>query len=746
MVRARDSVGELEIHSSTDNVGREPGFLDLTGREIGRYRIQQRLGRGGVTTVYQAYDTVDDMPVALKVLLHGNDEKLYNRFRQEAQTAAKLQHPHIVRTLRVGVTPNSDTAYIAMELVEGEDLAAMLATRRRITAQETCQLLHPIALALSHAHDQGIVHRDVKPSNILLRTTANEDASTVRLDTLDYPVVPLLGDFGIARALDRPEMTSLGRTVGTPAFMAPEQAQGQRNVDQRADIYALGAVFFRCVTGRPPFSGTTVQVLHAHVYDSIQISDEVQRNLSQRHLQLLQRSLSKDPDDRYPDARAMAEDLLRGADPAHDVLSVEEEISDTLTLELLAMDEAATVPQRQNILIPAAAIHNPMDVVTVTTTKPTPSQTQTQSSTDPVDPHFDSELDSKLQFVVWVVLTILALALVAYLLYSGLNLGTAFPPSDLFAAATTGSATAQTNASETGAQQASVSMPSDPSPIGTANLGPQLAADLPPELLAATKTHAAAATVSFTVTTVPTSSKLLLATAPSTPPPKLGILSTLEHSGLISDTQYLSTTIPLSSTSSPILSPLSTQLPILASPTTPTPSANPANTAEASYCLPTIDERLSTYIETFTPELRASFQCAIAESMTVRGQYLYFQSGEMIYLPGLEKMFVSYTKILDGIDAPWEDFTVNWLNRRTPAATPFPLAPEDGLFYPTGVFLQVWGRGAIPARLGYAELPISVEVSLIVQKFSRGWLILRQPAHNQERPQLYIYPIESRLL
>ena len=125
-------------------------FSDLTGRDIGRYHIQKRLGRGGLTTVYQAYDMVDDFPVAIKVLLHSADEKVYNRFRYEAQTAAKLHHPHIVRTLRVGVATGSDTAYIAMELVEGEDLAAFLASRRRLTAEESCLLLTPIEIGRAH--------------------------------------------------------------------------------------------------------------------------------------------------------------------------------------------------------------------------------------------------------------------------------------------------------------------------------------------------------------------------------------------------------------------------------------------------------------------------------------------------------------------------------------------------------------------------------------------------------------------
>ena len=139
MVGAFDPVGELEIRSSADEANREPGFLDLTGREIGRYRIQQRLGRSGVTTVYQAYDMVDDVPVALKVLLHGSDAKLYNRFRQEAQTAAKLHHPHIVSIFDVGEV--SGSPYFVMARCAGGSVASVLASQGSLTAGHSVNVL-----------------------------------------------------------------------------------------------------------------------------------------------------------------------------------------------------------------------------------------------------------------------------------------------------------------------------------------------------------------------------------------------------------------------------------------------------------------------------------------------------------------------------------------------------------------------------------------------------------------------------
>ncbi len=237
------------------------GLANLTGRQIGRYLVGQRLGSGGAATVYRAYDQVQGTTVALKLLLPGADEKTYSRFRREANLAGALHHPHIVRILQIGVAPMGEVAYIAMELVEGESLADLLSQRGRLRPEETANVLEPIARALAYAHAQGVIHRDVKPGNILLRSASPGASGSVQLESLDHPVIPLLSDFGIARALDAPELTSAGRTVGTPAYMAPEQCAGSRGVDGRADIYALGAVLYRTITGRLPFNGTTTQIL-----------------------------------------------------------------------------------------------------------------------------------------------------------------------------------------------------------------------------------------------------------------------------------------------------------------------------------------------------------------------------------------------------------------------------------------------------------------------------------------------------
>ena len=231
----------------------------------------------------------------------------------EANLAGALHHPHIVRILQIGVAPMGEVAYIAMELVEGESLADLLSQRGRLRPEETANVLEPIARALAYAHDQGVIHRDVKPGNILLRSASPGASGSVQLESLDHPVVPLLSDFGIARALDAPELTSAGRTVGTPAYMAPEQCAGSRGVDGRADIYALGAVLYRTITGRLPFNGTTTQILHAHVYEALIIDDSVLRILSPLMVEVLQRCMAKQPEDRYATAAELADALALAA-------------------------------------------------------------------------------------------------------------------------------------------------------------------------------------------------------------------------------------------------------------------------------------------------------------------------------------------------------------------------------------------------------------------------------------------------
>ncbi|MBX3011691.1 MAG: protein kinase [Caldilineaceae bacterium] len=272
------------------------------------YRVVERLGGGAMATVYRAIDANTNQQVALKVLAPGADHVLRERFRVEARTVSTLEHPHIVRTLQVGQI-QSGFPYIAMELVEGDSLATLLERQNQLSVVDSCLLLEPIARALAYAHSQHVVHRDVKPSNILLRHAQPNVEHSIKLSTMTTATIPLLSDFGIARALDAPELTSAGRTIGTPAYMSPEQCAGTRNLDGRADIYSLATVLYRCLVGRPPFMGATTQILHAHVYEALTIPEMIAQALPPAILTILQRALQKNPDDRYADMALFADDL-----------------------------------------------------------------------------------------------------------------------------------------------------------------------------------------------------------------------------------------------------------------------------------------------------------------------------------------------------------------------------------------------------------------------------------------------------
>ena len=352
----------------------------LTGQRLGPYLVRERLGGGAHSTVYRAARVdpngqVTDEAVALKILLPGADAATRTRFHHEARTATALDHPHIVRTIQVGETADDDVAFIAMELVEGLSLGELLERHLQLSVLDACSVLEPIARALAYAHEQGVVHRDVKPSNILLRRADPGAPGGITLAALDYPVTPLLSDFGIARAMDAPELTSVGRTIGTPAYMSPEQCEGGREVDGRADIYSLGAVFYRCLVGRPPYIGSTTQILYAHVYNPLTIPDDVLMKLPIHVINILRRSLTKEPEQRYPSARLMADDLALiagrriaiGPDDAVD--------ADDATRTMTSLPVPTPRTETASVLIPAKreGAARPHTLLQPRTSRPAPS-------------------------------------------------------------------------------------------------------------------------------------------------------------------------------------------------------------------------------------------------------------------------------------------------------------------------------------------------------------------------------------
>jgi serine/threonine-protein kinase len=263
----------------------------LVGQQLGSYRLEAILGSGGMAVVYRAYRDQGE-PVALKVLFPPPDisAELRLRFEREARTAARLRHPAIVPILEAGQADGY--AYLAMPLVEGQTLAERLVQSGPLDEAEAADIGWQLADALDYAHRQGVVHRDVKPSNVLL--TGDGRA--------------LLTDFGVAQALDDPALTRTGQTVGTPAYMAPEQASGEGTIDGRADLYSLGIVLYQMITGRTPFQGATPRVLYAHLYEPPPPPSSI-ATVSPAMEAIILKALAKEPAGRYQTGAAMAQAL-----------------------------------------------------------------------------------------------------------------------------------------------------------------------------------------------------------------------------------------------------------------------------------------------------------------------------------------------------------------------------------------------------------------------------------------------------
>lgn len=269
----------------------DPLFLAFQTAVAGRYSIDRELGRGGMGVVYLAREVYLDRLVAIKLLppALATRAELRDRFLREAQLAAKLSHPHIIPIHAVDQTDGF--VYFVMAFVDGETLAQRVQSRGPLSASEGTRVLREVAWALGHAHGQGLVHRDVKPDNILI------EAATGRA---------LVADFGIAAATG----DALGEHVtGTPEFMSPEQALGG-DIDARSDLYSLGATAFYALSGRLPFEGKTAQeVLARQITDPAPQLSASGMAVPRRLARLVERCLAKAPADRPASAHALAEQL-----------------------------------------------------------------------------------------------------------------------------------------------------------------------------------------------------------------------------------------------------------------------------------------------------------------------------------------------------------------------------------------------------------------------------------------------------
>jgi len=261
-----------------------------------RYELIHLIARGGMAEVYRAHDRLLDRPVALKVLFPelSVDRSFVERFRREAQAAANLSHPNIVPVFDWG--EDSGTYFIVMEFVDGRPLSSILKTAGSLSAERTADIGAHVAAALGYAHKHGVIHRDVKPGNVLIT-----DEGQVKVT-----------DFGIARAINTEEsLTQTGAVMGTATYFSPEQAEGI-GVDSRSDIYSLGVVLFEMVTGRPPFLGDTpVAVASKHVRDTPPAPRELNPSIPPTFEAIVLKAMAKNPAHRYRTAEELRADLLR---------------------------------------------------------------------------------------------------------------------------------------------------------------------------------------------------------------------------------------------------------------------------------------------------------------------------------------------------------------------------------------------------------------------------------------------------
>ena len=263
----------------------------------GRYRLERELGRGGMATVYLAQDLKHDRRVALKVLSPEVAHALgAERFLREIRVTAGFDHPHILPLLDSGQT--GTLLYYLMPYVEGESLRDRLSREKRLPLEDALRIAREVAGALAYAHSRGIIHRDIKPENILL---AGGHAR--------------VADFGIARAVTAAggeALTETGVAIGTLAYMSPEQAGGESDVDGRSDVYALGCVLYEMLAGRAPFSGTTaMEIIARHAIDPLPSLAAARPGVPAAVERAITTALAKSPADRFASADRFAEALSR---------------------------------------------------------------------------------------------------------------------------------------------------------------------------------------------------------------------------------------------------------------------------------------------------------------------------------------------------------------------------------------------------------------------------------------------------
>lgn len=278
---------------------------DLIGKTLGEYQIVEQIGKGGMATIYKAYQPSLSRDVAIKVLppyYAEQDETFLTRFKNEARAIAKLRHPNILMVMSSG--EQEGLAYIVMEYVEAGTLKDRMESP--LSLQDINLLIGQVASALDYAHGEGVVHRDVKPSNILL----------------PKPDWALLTDFGLARMVGGTQVTKSGMTVGTPAYMSPEQGSGGK-IDHRTDIYSLGVILYEMAVGEVPYTAETpMAVVVKHIVDPLPVPRAKKPDIPEALQRVILKALAKDPDTRFQKAGELADALGKVASGKEEAVTI----------------------------------------------------------------------------------------------------------------------------------------------------------------------------------------------------------------------------------------------------------------------------------------------------------------------------------------------------------------------------------------------------------------------------------------
>lgn len=267
----------------------------LVGKQLGKVELLEKIGQGGMGIVYKGRHHLLDKIVAVKVLPARTlqDDEMRERFLREAQSAAKLEHAHIVQVLDVGKVEELDLDYIIMQFIDGKSLQALLAEKRRLSLPDATNIIYQTLEGLDFAHRQGIVHRDIKPDNLLLTSGGQVK----------------IADFGLARMAHDKSITGTGNIIGTPQYMSPEQASG-RPIDRRTDIYSLGITYYAMVTGYIPFDGETpLSIITKKLSHSIAPPHKINPGISKKISSIIEKMTHREPERRYQSCSEVMEDL-----------------------------------------------------------------------------------------------------------------------------------------------------------------------------------------------------------------------------------------------------------------------------------------------------------------------------------------------------------------------------------------------------------------------------------------------------